>query len=361
MDITQMGTVLAIVVIAYLVGLGAKLISAIPDEAIPVIVGVAGGIASSGATTAAVMALGTASTGTAISTLSGAAATNATLAALGGGAIGSTTAAGGMALGTTVLGASTLGVGLLIGGVVFNFTGKKMANKADEAYRQAKKSEKEAEEICSYLENLDRAALRFSEALKSVSDIYERNLRDMETIVISLNRTNWNDFNDREKKICENTALLVGYLYKMCRVAIVKNENNSNGFNTINYDEVNSAITDGKAQIEGDFTAEEATALAEKIEAGALPFQLQTANYSQISPTLGENSLTAMAYAGVIALIAIALIMIIFYRLPGFIAVISLLGQMGLSIAAISGYFTTIPSFAAINEAPIGAEISTPV
>ena len=108
---------------------------------------------------------------------------------------------------------------------------------------------------------------------------------------------------------------------------------------------VNSAITDGKAQIEGDFTAEEATALAEKIEAGALPFQLQTANYSQISPTLGENSLTAMAYAGVIALIAIALIMIIFYRLPGFIAVISLLGQMGLSIAAISGYFTTIPSF----------------
>lgn len=209
-------------------------------------VGVAGGIASSGATTAAVMALGTASTGTAISTLSGAAATNATLAALGGGAIGSTTAAGGMALGTTVLGASTLGVGLLIGGVVFNFTGKKMANKADEAYRQAKKSEKEAEEICSYLENLDRAALRFSEALKSVSDIYERNLRDMETIVISLNRTNWNDFNDREKKICENTALLVGYLYKMCRVAIVKNENNSNGFNTINYDEVNSAITESK-------------------------------------------------------------------------------------------------------------------
>lgn len=44
MDITQMGTVLAIVVIAYLVGLGAKLISSIPDEAIPVIVGIAGGI-----------------------------------------------------------------------------------------------------------------------------------------------------------------------------------------------------------------------------------------------------------------------------------------------------------------------------
>lgn len=44
MDITQMGTVLAIVVISYLVGLGAKLFPAVPDKAIPVIVGVTGGV-----------------------------------------------------------------------------------------------------------------------------------------------------------------------------------------------------------------------------------------------------------------------------------------------------------------------------
>ena len=44
MDITQMGTVLAIVVIAYLVGLVAKLIPAVKDNYIPVIVGVVGGI-----------------------------------------------------------------------------------------------------------------------------------------------------------------------------------------------------------------------------------------------------------------------------------------------------------------------------
>lgn len=44
MDITQVGTVLAIVVITYLIGLGAKNISAIKDETIPVIVGVCGGI-----------------------------------------------------------------------------------------------------------------------------------------------------------------------------------------------------------------------------------------------------------------------------------------------------------------------------
>lgn len=108
---------------------------------------------------------------------------------------------------------------------------------------------------------------------------------------------------------------------------------------------VNSAITDGKAQIEGDFSASDATELANKISAGALPFQLETVSNGSISATLGENSLTAMAYAGVIALIVIILIMITFYRLPGFIASIALIGQLGLSIAAVSGYFTTISSF----------------
>lgn len=44
MDITQMGTVLAIVVITYLIGLAAKVIPGIKDELIPVIVGVSGGI-----------------------------------------------------------------------------------------------------------------------------------------------------------------------------------------------------------------------------------------------------------------------------------------------------------------------------
>ena len=43
-DMSQMGTVLAIVVIAYLFGIGFKLLPFIPDEAIPVLVGVVGGV-----------------------------------------------------------------------------------------------------------------------------------------------------------------------------------------------------------------------------------------------------------------------------------------------------------------------------
>ena len=90
--------------------------------------GTAGGFAAAGATTAAVMALGTASTGTAIASLSGVAATNATLAALGGGAIAA--GGGGIALGTTMLGVTTLGVGLLVGGVIFSITGSTLSHKA---------------------------------------------------------------------------------------------------------------------------------------------------------------------------------------------------------------------------------------
>ncbi len=108
---------------------------------------------------------------------------------------------------------------------------------------------------------------------------------------------------------------------------------------------IQEKITGGKAQISGDFTAEEATALAEKINAGALPFKLKTSSYGSVSASLGENSLQAMATAGIIAIILISLFMIIMYRLPGIIAVIALIGQMGITIAAISGYFTVFNSF----------------
>ncbi len=108
---------------------------------------------------------------------------------------------------------------------------------------------------------------------------------------------------------------------------------------------VNAVISDGKAVISGSFTAASATDLANKIKAGALPFELQTVTYGNISPTLGQNALLAMAWAAAIAFAIIIIIMIAFYRLPGFIAVISLLGQMGLMVAAISGYFPILNSF----------------
>lgn len=108
---------------------------------------------------------------------------------------------------------------------------------------------------------------------------------------------------------------------------------------------VQSKISDGKASITGNFTAQEATDLANKINAGALPFELETASFGSISPTLGASSLMAMAYAGIAAVILLALLMIIVFRLPGFVATIALIGQVGLMLAAISGFFPVFSSF----------------
>ena len=109
--------------------------------------------------------------------------------------------------------------------------------------------------------------------------------------------------------------------------------------------QVQTVITQGEASITGDFTAEEATKLANQINGGALPFALETASYGSISPTLGQNSLVAMGYAAIIAFILIAVFMIAMYRIPGLIAVIALVGQMGLSIAAITRFFPAFDSF----------------
>lgn len=113
----------------------------------------------------------------------------------------------------------------------------------------------------------------------------------------------------------------------------------------ISFPTVNAEITDGKAVIEGNFTAAEASALAAKIQGGALPFALETSNFSTINPSLGLSSLEAMGMAGIIAFILIAIFMIVVFRLPGAVAVITLAGQMAITFAAVSGYLPFVNSF----------------
>lgn len=206
--------------------------------------GAAGGFAAAGATTAAVMALGTASTGTAIASLSGAAATNATLAALGGGSIAA--GGGGMALGTTILGATTLGVGLLVGGMIFNFTGGKLSEKADEAWEQMKKAESQINDICSYLVDLRKTSETYYLTLSSVNSLYQKRLNSLSCIVTELGHTDWTEFTENEKEITENTVLLVGLLYKMCKVELVLKNEKKNDRNVINKDGVKKSMSEAK-------------------------------------------------------------------------------------------------------------------
>ena len=113
--------------------------------------------------------------------------------------------------------------------------------------------------------------------------------------------------------------------------------------NNISTATVNEAITGGEAIIKGNFDQDSAATLANQINSGSLPFALSAESYSTISPSLGAKSLDVMVQAGIIALILVAILMIVRYRLPGTIAVISLMGQAAATLAVVSGYFTVFP------------------
>ena len=110
---------------------------------------------------------------------------------------------------------------------------------------------------------------------------------------------------------------------------------------------VESVITDGNAMITGMSSYEDAEDLANKINAGSLPFALTVddAQLNVVSPTYGESALNTMLVAGVVAFAVICLILIAVYRLPGLVSGICLLGQVAGIIACISGFFPSLSSF----------------
>ena len=75
--------------------------------------------------------------------------------------------------------------------------------------------------------------------------------------------------------------------------------------NCISYPSVNSVISDGNAVITGDFDYDSAKALADKINGGALPFNLTTEQFKTISPSMGKGALQIMMISGIIALVLI--------------------------------------------------------
>ena len=110
---------------------------------------------------------------------------------------------------------------------------------------------------------------------------------------------------------------------------------------------VNEAITTGEAYITGMADADAAKSLADKINAGSLPFALTVDNskLQVISATLGSDALEVMLIAGAVAFGLVCLLMILRYRLNGVVAAIALLGQLAGSVACISGFFPNSDSF----------------
>ena len=209
--------------------------------------GAAGGIAASGATTAAVMAFGTASTGAAISGLSGVAATNATLAFLGGGSLAA--GGGGIALGTTLLGASMLGVGLLVGGAIFALAGSKMEDKADAAYSQACEVRDEAEGIYKRLTTIEEAGTKFKSVLEQVNSMYEGYFTRLSNLVNVDGKVNFDEYSEDEINLYEIATGLVSILYRMCKVQLTKVDEDDENMKMVNQEAIDSCYEETESSL----------------------------------------------------------------------------------------------------------------
>jgi len=97
---------------------------------------------------------------------------------------------------------------------------------------------------------------------------------------------------------------------------------------------VQQAIYGGQAVITGDFTLEEAKELSQRLNAGALPVPVNLLSQQTVGPTLGAISLEKSVKAALFGFLLIALFMTIFYRLPGFVAIVALVLFAFLNLAA---------------------------
>jgi protein-export membrane protein SecD len=87
--------------------------------------------------------------------------------------------------------------------------------------------------------------------------------------------------------------------------------------------EVQAVIREA-GQITGQATFSESATLSKQLNAGALPIPLRTVQASEVSATLGEDSVLASVQAGLIGMGAVMLFMVLYYRLPGLLAVAAL-------------------------------------
>lgn len=96
---------------------------------------------------------------------------------------------------------------------------------------------------------------------------------------------------------------------------------------------INEAISGGSAVISGGFTPDEARSLAENLNFGALPVPIKLISTQTIGSTLGDDVLQKGVMAGVFGIILVGVFMVLWYRLPGLVAIISLLSYVALMLA----------------------------
>lgn len=106
---------------------------------------------------------------------------------------------------------------------------------------------------------------------------------------------------------------------------------------------VNSAITNGEAEISGGFeTFDEAKELADYIRIGALPVELKAVQSQVVGAQLGQDAIRTSLIAGAIGFALVILFMIIFYRLPGVAASLALIFYLVVMLVALNGLDITL-------------------
>ncbi len=96
---------------------------------------------------------------------------------------------------------------------------------------------------------------------------------------------------------------------------------------------IRQEIREGRAQISGGFMLPEARELVRNLNYGALPVNIELVSTETIGPTLGKAVLDAGVHSGVIAFIVISIFLILWYRLPGVVAVVALALYVVLNLA----------------------------
>jgi len=104
---------------------------------------------------------------------------------------------------------------------------------------------------------------------------------------------------------------------------------------------VQEPILGGKAVISGNFSVTEAKQLAQRLNAGALPVPVTLISQQTVGATLGQAAVQKSLVAGLWGLIIVALFMILYYRLPGLLAVCALLVYTAISLTV----FKLFPGF----------------
>lgn len=113
---------------------------------------------------------------------------------------------------------------------------------------------------------------------------------------------------------------------------------------------VNGALTDGRAQISGNYTYEDAEKLASLIRIGGLKLELNEIHSKVVGAQLGSDAIKTSLEAGAIGLAVIAVFMIGVYFLPGFAASLALLLYTALIVLLLNGFdiTLTLPGIAGI-------------